>query len=71
MGVDRTSLVVTGEDGLEGSYSVGIRDLDTTQESRVPPDFVTGSHDAGVVAGGVAVPDVDIDFLDGETGGDV
>jgi hypothetical protein len=73
MGMCCTALIVAWEDGLESNNAVGICGLDASQEGTVPSSisYISSDIDAGVDTGGVAIPDIDVDIWDAETGGDV
>jgi hypothetical protein len=67
---------VAREGGFEGCYAVGVCLLDAAEEGCVEVGFVVGvavavCYDAGVNAGAVAVPDLDVDVRDGLAGVDV
>ena len=62
---------MTGENRLEGNNPLGIRLLDTSQESSIPSNFVAGGDNTRVVTGGIAVPDIDVDLRNGKAGRDV
>jgi len=68
-----TALIVAWEDGLESNNAVGICGLDASQEGTVPSSisYISSDIDAGVDTGGVAIPDIDVDIWNAETGGDV
>jgi hypothetical protein len=74
--VRRAAGVVAREGGFEGCHAVGVCLLDAAEEGRVEVGFVVGvavavCYDAGVDAGAVAVPDLDVDVRDGLAGVDV
>ena len=71
VGVDRASLIMAREDGLESGDSLIVGDLDSTKESAIISDFVACSDDTRVVTSGITVPDVDVEVFHGETGVDV
>ncbi len=48
MSVDRAARIVAWEDSFEGSYSVIIGSLNTSQESSIPSNFVTVSDNATI-----------------------
>ena len=68
-----TALIVAWEDGLESNNTVGICGLDASQKGTVPSSisYISSDIDAGVDTGGVAIPDIDVDIWNAETGGDV
>ena len=73
MRVRCSAFIMSWEDSLERHDSVVICALDSSQVSGVPTAFgdVARFVDAGVDAGGVAVPDVDVEGGDAEAGVDV
>lgn len=73
MRVSGTTLVVTGEDGLELGHAVIVRQLDASEVRAVEPigSVVARGADSRVNTSGVAVPDVDSHGRDGRAVADV
>lgn len=71
MSVNCAAFIMAWEYGFEGGDAIGVSSLNTTEESRVPSNIIAVSYNAGVVASGVAVPDIDVDIWDGLAGGNV
>ncbi len=72
--VGGSACVVAGEDGLELGYAVGVGRLDPAEPGLLGVGLVGGvavavGDDAAVHAGGVAVPDLDVNVGDGLAGG--
>lgn len=67
MGMCSTSIIMTWEDGIEGSNSIRVGSLNTSQEGRIVTTVgnISSNINTTVDTGGVAVPDIDVDFGNG------